>query len=179
MSSDLTAAVTIRSDFRAPKEKICHCFYFLPFYLLWSDGTRCHDLHFFKCWVLSQLSLSSFTLIKGLFSSSSLFAITVLSSAYMKLLIFFLAILIPACESSTPAFHMMYSAYNLNKQGDSKEPYCTSFSILNQSVVPYKVLTFASWPAYSFLRQVLWSDIPISLRVFHSLLWSTQPNALA
>ena len=33
----------------------------------------------------------------------------------------------------------------------------------------------ASWPAYRFLRrQVRWSGIPISLRIFHSLLWSTQ-----
>ena len=29
---------------------------------------------------------------------------------------FLLAILIPACGSSSPAFHMMYSAYKLNKQ---------------------------------------------------------------
>ena len=29
------------------------------------------------------------------------------------------AILIPACASSSPAFLMMYSAYKLNKQGDS------------------------------------------------------------
>ena len=49
------------------------------------------------------------------------------------------------------------------------------FSIWNQSVVPCKVLTVASWPAYRFLRiQVRWSGIPISLRIFHSLLWSTQ-----
>ena len=33
----------------------------------------------------------------------------------------------------------------------------------------------ASCPAYMFLgRQVRWSGIPISLRIFHSLLWSTQ-----
>ena len=33
----------------------------------------------------------------------------------------------------------------------------------------------SSWPAYRFLRrQVRWSGIPISLRIFHSLLWSTQ-----
>ena len=29
-----------------PKETICHCFHFSPFYLSWSDGTRCHDLCF-------------------------------------------------------------------------------------------------------------------------------------
>ena len=34
------------------------------------------------------------------------------------------------------------------------------------------VLTVTSWPAYRFLRrQVTWSGIPISWRIFHSLLW--------
>ena len=55
-------------------------------------------------------SLSSFTLIKRLFSSSSLPAIRVVLSSYLRLLIFLLAILIPACDSSSLAFHMMYSA---------------------------------------------------------------------
>ena len=27
-----------------PKNKVCHCFHCFPIYLLWSDGTRCHDL---------------------------------------------------------------------------------------------------------------------------------------
>ena len=49
------------------------------------------------------------------------------------------------------------------------------FPIWNQSVVPCPVLTVASWPAYRFLRkQVRWSGIPISLRIFHSLLRSIQ-----
>ena len=38
---------------------------------------------------------------------------------------------------------------------------------IGQSVVRYKVLTVASWPAYRFLRRkVRWPGIPISLRVF-------------
>ena len=49
-------------------------------------------------------SLSSLTLIKRLFSSSSLSAIRVVSSAYLRLLIFLPAILIPACASSNLAF---------------------------------------------------------------------------
>src|SRR5574337_2151313 len=65
------------------------------------------------------VSLSSFTYIKMLFSSSSLSAIRVMSSAYLRLWIFLPAILILACESSSPAFHMMYSVYKLNKQGDN------------------------------------------------------------
>ena len=55
-------------------------------------------------------SLTSFTFIKRLFSSSSLSVIRVVSSAYLRLLIFLPAILIPACVSSSPAFLMMYSA---------------------------------------------------------------------
>ena len=50
-------------------------------------------------WMLSfkpTFSLSSFTFIKRLFSSSSLSALRVMSSAYLMLLIFLPAILIPA-----------------------------------------------------------------------------------
>ena len=39
--------------------------------------------------------------------------------SYLKLLIFLLEILIPACASSSLAFCMMYSAFKLNKQGDN------------------------------------------------------------
>src|SRR5574337_911438 len=56
-------------------------------------------------------SLSSFTFIKRLFSSSSLLVIRVVSSAYLRLLIFLLAILIPDCASFSPAFQIMYPAY--------------------------------------------------------------------
>ena len=95
-------------------------------------------------WMLSfnsAFSLSSFTLIKRLFSSSSLSAIRVVSSAFLRLLIFLLAILIPACASSSPAFCMMYSAYKLNKQGDDTQPWHAPFPIWNQSIVPCPVLT--------------------------------------
>ena len=132
-------------------------------------------------WMLSfkpTFSHSSFTFIKRLLSSS-LSAITVVLSAYLRL-IFILEILIPACASSSPAFLMMYSAYKLNEQGDNIQPWRTPFPTWNQSVVPCPVLTVASWPAYRFLkRQVRWSGIPTSFRVFHNLLWSTQSKALA
>ena len=69
----------------------------------------------------------------------------------------------------------MYSAYKLNQQGDNIQPWRTPFPIGNQFVVPCLVLTLASWPAYRFLKRwVRWSGIPISFRIFHSLLWSTQ-----
>ena len=69
----------------------------------------------------------------------------------MRLLIFLLAILIPAYESSSPAFHMMYSTYKLNNQGNDIQPWRTPFPILNQSIVPYPVLTVASCLAYRLL----------------------------
>src|SRR5574342_367843 len=87
-------------------------------------------------------SLSTFTFIKRLLSSSSPSAIRVVSSAYLRLLIFLPAILIPVCVSSSPAFLMMYSAWKLNKQGDNiytaltnsfsyLEPVCCSMSSSN------------------------------------------------
>ena len=137
----------------------------------------------FLFWLLSfkpTFSLSSFTSIKRLFSSSLLSAIRVVSSAYLRLLIFLPKILIPAWASTSLAFQMMHSAYKLNKQGDNIQPWRTHFPIWNQSVVPCPVLTVASWPAYRFpKRQVRWSGIPVSLRIFQSLLWSTQSKALA
>ena len=95
-------------------------------------------------WMLSfkpDFSLSAFTFIKRLLSASLLSAIRVVSSDYLRLLIFLPAILIPAYASSSLAFLMMYSAYKLNKQGGnmhvwsmktysfpSLEPFCCSMS---------------------------------------------------
>jgi len=59
-------------------------------------------------------------------------------------LVLLLTVLIPACDSSSLAFHMMYSAFNLNKQGNNIQPCHTAFPVLNQSVVPYLVLAVAS-----------------------------------
>ena len=111
----------------------------------WSDAT------ILVFWVLSfkPTLLSSF--IKRLFSSL-FFVISVVSYAYLRLLIFLPAILITVCASSSPAFLMMYSAYKLNKQGDDIQPWHTPFPIWNQPIVPHPVLTVPSWPA----GQVVW-----------------------
>ena len=180
MSFNFMATVTICRDFGAlPKIKFVTVSTVSP--------CICHkvmgpDAMILVFWMLSfkpTFPLSSFTFIKRIFSSS-LCAIRVVSSAYLRLLIFLPEILIPACASSSPAFLVMYSAYKLNKQGDNIQPWHTPFPIWNQSVVPCPVLTIASWPAYRFLkRQVRWSGIPISLRIFQSLLRSTQSKALA
>ena len=134
----MAIAVAICSDFGAQENhSVTVSIVCLPI----RDGTGCCDLFVF--WMLSfkpAFSLSSFTFIKRLFSFSSLSAIRVVSSAYLRLLIFLPAILIPACASSSLAFHMIYTANKLNKQGDSIQPWRTPFPIWNQSVVPCPVL---------------------------------------
>ena len=161
-------AVTIGSDFGDQENKDSHCFH--------CSSTTCHeamgpDTMILVFWMLSfKPAFSfSFTFIKRPFSYSSLSAIRVVSSAYLRLLIILPAILIPVCASSSPAFLMMDSAHKFNKQGDNIQPWRTPFPIWNQSVVPCPVLTVASWPVYRFLRkQVRWSGILISFRIFHT-----------
>ena len=103
-------AVTILSDFGAQENKMCHCCHSVPFYLPWSDGTRCHDL-FSKCWVLSQLFHSSLSpSSRGCLVPLHFFAIRVVSSAHLRLLVFLQEALIPDCASSCLAFCVMYSA---------------------------------------------------------------------
>ena len=93
-------------------------------------------------------------------------AIRMVSSAYLRLLIFLPAIFISASASSSPVFLMMYSAYKLKKQGGNIEHWHTPIHIWNQSFVRCPVLTVASLNAYRFLkRQVRWC----SFRIFHSL----------
>ena len=75
-----------------PKKIVCHWFHVLPIYFPWRDGTRSCDLCFGKLSFKPAFSFSSFTFIKRLLNSSSLSAIMVLSSAYLRLLILFLAI---------------------------------------------------------------------------------------
>ena len=73
--SDFRASVTICSDFRAQEEPICHYFHLSP--------SICHEVMGLDAMVLvflilsfkPALLLSSFTLLKRLFSSSSLSAI--------------------------------------------------------------------------------------------------------
>ena len=89
-----------------------------------------------------------------------------MSSVYLRLLIFLPAILIPACASSSLAFHMMYFAYKLNNRDDNIQPWRNSFPDLEPVCFLCLEITVASWPAYTFLRrQTRWSSIPISWRI--------------
>ena len=139
-SFDFMAAVTICSDFGAQKNKVCHCFHCFSI---------CHevmgpDVMILVFWMLSfkqTFSLSSFTFIKRFFSSSLLSAIRVVSSAYLRLLIFLPAILIPAYASS---------AYKLNKPGDNIQPWRTPQYCLEAN----KILSFqSSLKLYNLLSQ--------------------------
>ena len=105
------AAVTICSDFGAQENKLCHCF---PIYLPWSDGTGCHDLHF---WMLSFKPTFHSPL-----SPSSRVSLVPLC---FQILGWYHSDLNSTLWSFSLAFCMMYSSYKLNKQGDDIYPWCT------------------------------------------------------
>src|SRR5574337_379531 len=117
-------------------------------------------------------SLYSFTFIKRLFSSSSLSAIRVVSSAYLRLLIFFLAILIPACASSSPVFLMIYSAYRFLKRQVRSDQ--ISHSVMSDSLRPHE-LQHARPPCPSPTPGVHSDSHPSSQRC-HPAISSTIPS---
>ena len=161
------ATVTICSDFEAQENEACHCFHCFSIYLPWIDGTRGYDLSFFECWALTQLFHSPLSLS----SRSSLVPLHFLHKGGVicisEVIDISLGKLDSSLASSTPAFCMMYSAYKLDEQGDSIQPWDTPFPIWSQSVVPFPVLIITSCPGYRFLRrQVRWAIIPISWRIF-------------
>ena len=94
-------------------------------------------------WMLNfkpTFSLLFFTLIKRLFSSPSLSAIKWYHLRVWGCWYFFQQSWLQLVLHSSLTFLMMYSAYKLNKQGDNVQSWHTPFPILNQSVVPCKVL---------------------------------------
>ena len=154
-------------------KKICHCFHFFPIRLPWSDGTGCRDLRFFFFfWMLFKpaFSLSSFTLIKRLFSSSLLSAIVAVSSACLRLLIL-LASGLQLCFIQL-MFCMVYSACELNKQG-------TEYSLVLLSQFSASLLFRVQFCCFCAVFSGGGSGglVFLSLRIFHSLLWSTQSKA--
>ena len=167
------AAVTICSDLEPWKIKSVTVSIVSPSIFYEVMGP---DAMIFIFWMLSFKPTSllfSSTFIKRLFSSSLLSAIRVVSSVYLRSLIFLPAILIPACASASQAFHMMYSAYKLNQQGDNIQPWCTPFPIWDQSIVPCPVLR-----CFLTCIQISQESDKVVWRVFHSLLWFTQSKAL-
>ena len=170
--------VTLCSNFGAQENKICHCFLFFPNYLPWSDGPDAMILFFwtlsFKPAFHSPLSPSSRgSLVPLCCLSLEWYHLHIWGCWYFSWKSWFQLVI-------QPAMCMRYSACKLNKWADNIQPWHIPFTILNQSVVPCPVLTVTFCPAYRFLRrQIRWSGIPISLRIFHSLLGSTQSKVLA
>ena len=111
VSFNFIAALTFHSDFQ--KKLWLLPLFPLLFAIKWWDLMP----WVFVFWMLSfkpAFSVSSFTLIKKFFSSSSFSTIRVVPSAYLRLLIFLLENLIPACDSSSLAFYIIYSSCKLN-----------------------------------------------------------------
>ena len=134
-SFNFMAAITVCSDFGAQENKICHCYHCFP-------STCCEvmrlDAMILVFWMLSlkpDFSLFSFTLINRFFSSSSLSAIGVMLSAYLRILILSPALLIPVYDSPSPECHMTYSECKLYKPGDSIQTWRAPFPIWDPSVV--------------------------------------------
>jgi len=124
------AAVTICSDSEAQENKICH----FSIYLLLSEGARCHILSFLNTEFKPTFSLSSFAFIKKLFSSSSLCVIKVEPSVYLIIIDISPSSLDSSLCFIQPVFCMMYSAYNLNQQGDNIPALIYSFSQFGTSL---------------------------------------------
>ena len=102
------AAFAVHSDSGAQENKVCHCFHFPPSVCCEVIGPDAMILIFGMLSFKPTFSLSSFTFIKKLFSASSFSAIRVVSSTYQRV-IFLPVVLIAVCDSSSPAFGMMYS----------------------------------------------------------------------
>ena len=93
------------------QNRISHCFHCFPIFCHKEMGLKGMILVFWMLDFKPMFSLSSFIFIKSLLNYSLLSAINVVSSSYLSLLIFLPEILISAYTSSSPAFHMMCSAY--------------------------------------------------------------------
>ena len=90
-------------------------------------------------WMLSfkpAFSHSSFTFIKRLFSSS-LSAVRVVSSAYLRLLIFLPAILITACASSSPGTNLHVAGFAHTFVLFHYSEYSESLSVVSDSSWPH------------------------------------------
>ena len=171
--------------FLEPKlqNKICHHFHFFPNYLPYMLRPDAMILVLsFKLSFKPLFSLSCFTFIKRLFSSSSFSAIRVVSSAYMRLLIFLPAIWFQLVIH--PAWH--FSWCTLHRSEISRVT-IYSLNALNSQIWTrplFHVLFYFFGPAYRFLRRhVRWSDISIFFRIFQFVLiytvkWQPTPVLL-
>ena len=133
------------SDFEAQENKVS-LFPLFPrlFAMKWWD--QMPWLSFSECWHLSQLFHSPLSLS----SRGFLFPLHFLPEGWCHLHIWGYwyfsqqSLFQLALHPASPAFLMMYSSYELNKQGDNIQPWSTAFLIWNQFIVPCPVLPVAT-----------------------------------
>ena len=118
------AVVNVCRDFEAQEKKICPASTFSPSIFHEVMGLDAMILVFLMLSFKPALSHSTFIFIQRLFSSSSLSAIRMATSAHLRLSIFLLAIFIPACDSSSPAFCMIHLACVFAKSLQSSPTLC-------------------------------------------------------
>ena len=165
-------AVSICSDFGNQKNSLS-LFPLFPIYLPWSDGPGCHDL----CFLNVEFQANIFTLLFHFHQQALKFFFTFCHKGGVinisEVIVFLLAILIPAYVSSSPAFLMMYSAYKLNKQGDNIQPWHTPFPIWSQPVVPCPILLFPDLHTDFSRGRSGGLVFPISFRIFQFIVIHT------
>ena len=118
------AAVIIHRDFGDQENKIYHFFHFF-------NPSICHEVMGPHAKILVFFHVE-FKVSFSLSSRASLVLLHFLPfewyhSTYLRLLIFLPPFLTPACDSSSPAFHMMCSVYKLTKQRDNTQHCHTLF----------------------------------------------------
>ena len=127
------AAVIVDSDFGAQENEIWHSFHFFS---ICYEVMGLDAMIQFDCWTLNHLFQSPVSPT----SRGSLVPLHFLPLKWYHLLSE--VVDISCCNLNSilwviqPAFHMIYSAYNLNKQGENIQPWSIPFPILNQPAIP-------------------------------------------
>ena len=147
MSSDFMAAVTICSDFGAQEEETCH---YVPLFPSTCHATRSHDLQSFQYLVSSRLFHSP----SSPSSRGSLVPLCFLplESYHPHIWGCWCFSFLPWFQLIThPAWHFSWCAQpiGLTNRVTADSP-VTPFSILNQSVVPFRVLLLLLDPHTGF-----------------------------
>ena len=169
MSFNVMAEVTICNDFRAPQNKVWHCFPSISHEVMGPDAM------IFVFWALSQLFRSPLSLS----SRGFLAPLHFLDKGGVICISEVIDISPGSLDSSLCFFQPSIShdvlCIQVKIAGWQYTALVYSFSYLEPVCCSMSSSNCCSWPAYRFLkRQVRWSGIPISFRIFHSLLWSTQ-----